>query len=267
MAFRSALITGASSGIGEALARALPRGAALLLTGRDRDRLAKLAQDLASPERTVRIVAADLTEAEGRRAVIAAAESAAVDLVVNNAGIGQLGRVIDNPETRESEMVLVNVLATVEISRGLLPGMLRRAESSVEGDEGGRAGQRAGLINVASAAAFAPMPYFATYAATKAFLLHYTEALAEELSGRPIDVLALCPGATQTRFFARAGVEKPSFTTVHTPERVAREALQALGHRTVHVVGPGNYLATAAMRFLPRRFVTAAIETAMQKWR
>jgi short-subunit dehydrogenase len=262
MAFRSALITGASSGIGEALARGLPHGTGLLLAGRDRDRLAKLAQDLASAERTVRIVAADLTETEGRKAVIAAAESAEVDLVVNNAGIGQLGRVIDNPEARESEMVLVNVLATVEIARGLLPGMLRRAEATAP-----RGGTRAGLINVASAAAFAPMPYFATYAATKAFLLHYTEALAEELSGRPIDVLALCPGATQTRFFARAGVEKPGFTTVHTPERVAREALQALGHRNVHVVGPGNYLATAAMRFLPRRFVTAAIETAMQKWK
>jgi hypothetical protein len=266
MAFRSALITGASSGIGEALARALPRMTTLLLTGRDRDHLAKLAQDLTSAERLVRTVVADLTLAEGRQAVIAAAESAEVDLVVNNAGIGQLGRVIDNPESRESEMVLVNVLASVEITRSLLPGMLRRAESSAQQDEK-PAGQRAGLINVASAAAFAPMPYFATYAATKAFLLHYTEALAEELSDRPIDVLALCPGATQTRFFARAGVEKPSFTTVHTPERVAREALQALGHRNVHVVGPGNYLATAAMRFLPRRFVTAAIETAMQKWR
>jgi short-subunit dehydrogenase len=258
MAFKSALITGASSGIGEALARGLPRSTALLLTGRDRDRLAKLAQDLASGERMVRIVVADLTEAEGRKAVIAAAESAEIDLLINNAGIGQLGRVIDNPEARESEMVLVNVLATVEIARSLLPGMLRRAESE---------NTRAGLINVASAAAFAPMPYFATYAATKAFLLHYTEAVAEELSGRAIDVLALCPGATQTQFFARAGVEKPGFTSVHTAERVAREALQALGHRTVHVVGPGNYLATAALRFLPRRFVTAAVESVMQRWK
>jgi len=258
MAFRSALITGASSGIGEAFARGLPRATALLLAGRDRDRLSKLAHELASPGRVVRIVTADLSDDQERGAAIAAAESAEVDLVVNNAGIGKLGRVIDNPATRESEIVLVNTLAPVELCRALLPGMLRRAENS---------GSRAGLINVSSAAAFAPMPFFATYAASKTFLLNYTEALAEELSDRPIDVLALCPGATRTRFFERAGIEKTGFTTVHEPERVAREALQALGHRTVHIVGPGNYLATAAMRLLPRRMVTHAVESVIQKWR
>ena len=258
MGYKSALITGASSGIGAAFARGLPRTTELLLTGRDRDRLATVAQELTSPGRTVRTVIADFTDAAGRDSVIAAAESAAVDLVINNAGIGRLGKVIDNPAPRESEMVLANVLAPVEICRGLIPGMLRRAEA---------AQGRAGIINVSSAAAFAPMPFFATYAASKAFLLHYTEALAEELSDRPIDVLALCPGATKSRFFERAGIEKPGFTTVHDPERVVREALQALGHRTVHIVGPGNYLATAAMRLLPRRVVTQAVETVMQKWR
>lgn len=258
MAYRSALITGASSGIGAAFARGLPRTTELLLAGRDRDRLTALAQELTSPERIVRTVIADLAEAASRESVAAAAESAAVDLLINNAGIGKLGRVIDNPAERESAIVLVNALAPVELCRALLPGMLRRAET---------AGTRAGVINVSSAAAFAPMPFFATYAASKTFLLNYTEALAEELSDRPIDVLALCPGATKTRFFERAGIEKPGFTTVHEPERVAREGLQALGHRIVHIVGPGNYLATAAMRFLPRRMVTHAVETVMQKWR
>ena len=198
------------------------------------------------------------TDPAGRESVAAAGESAAVDLVINNAGIGKLGRVIDNPAERESAIVQVNVLAPVELCRALLPGMLSRAES---------AGTRAGLINVSSAAAFAPMPFFATYAASKTFLLNYTEALAEELSDRPIDVLALCPGATRTRFFERAGIEKTGFPTVHEPERVAREGLQALGHRTVHIVGPGNYLATAAMRLLPRRMVTQVAETVIQKWR
>ena len=258
MDYRSALITGASSGIGEAFARVLPRAAALLLTGRDHDRLAKLAQELALNGRPVKMVLADLNTVEGRRAVIGAAETASVDLVINNAGIGRLGRVLENPEDREAEMVQVNVAAPVEITRALLPGMLRQARA---------AGRRCGLINVASAAAFQPMPYFATYAATKAFLLHYTEALAEELDKEPIDILALCPGATETRFFARAGVEKPAFTTVHPPERVAREGLQSLGQRTVHIVGPGNYLASTAVRFLPRRLVTAAVETVMHKWK
>jgi len=256
MAFRSALITGASSGIGEAFARGVPRTTALLLAGRDRDHLTKLAHELASPGRLVRIVAADLIDAAGRESVIAAAESAEVDLVINNAGIGRLGRVIENPPERESEIVKVNALAPVEICRALIPGMLRRAETTQA---------RAGLINVSSAAAFTPMPFFATYAASKAFLLHYTEALAEELSDKPIDVLALCPGATKTKFFERAGIEKLGLT-MHEPERVVREALQALGHRNVHIVGPGNYLATAAMRFLPRRMVTAAVESVTRKW-
>jgi len=256
MAFRSALITGASSGIGEAFARGLPRDTALLLAGRDRDHLTRLAHELTSPGRVVRIVAADLSEDSERGAAIAAAESAGVDLVINNAGVGKLGRVIENTPERESEMVKVNALTPVEICRALIPGMLRRAEATQS---------RAGIINVSSAAAFQPMPFFATYAASKAFLLHYTEALAEELSDRAIDILALCPGATKTRFFERAGIEHLGFS-MHEPERVVREGLQALGHRTVHIVGPGNYLATAAMRFLPRRIVTAAVETVTRKW-
>jgi short-subunit dehydrogenase len=256
MAFRSALITGASSGIGEAFARGLPRGTALLLAGRDRDRLSKLAQELTSPGRVVRIVTADLSDDQERGAAIAAAESAEVDLVINNAGIGRLGRVIENTPERESEIVKVNALTSVEVCRALIPGMLRRAEAKQT---------RGGVINVSSAAAFGPMPFFATYAASKAFLLHYTEALAEELSDRPIDVLALCPGATKTRFFERAGIDHLGFS-MHEPDRVVREGLQALGHRTVHIVGPGNYLATAAMRFLPRRIVTAAAESVTRKW-
>ena len=258
MTYQSALITGASSGIGAAFARALPRATALLLTGRDRDRLNALAQELGLNGRTVRTLIADLNTAEGREAVVGAAEIARVDLLINNAGLGRLGRVVDNMAAREAEMVQVNIAAPVEITRGLLPDMLRWARES---------SQRAGIINVASAAAFAPMPTFATYAASKTFLLNYTEALAEELSTEPIDVLALCPGATDTRFFNRAGVEKPGLTPMHTPERVAAEGLRYLGSARVHVVGPTNYFASLAMRLLPRRFVTAAAETTLQKWK
>src|SRR3954468_7445392 len=150
MAFRSALITGASSGIGEAFARGLPRATALLLAGRDRDLLTKLAHELASPGRMVRIVTADLSDDSERGSVIAAAESAEIDLVINNAGVGRLGRVIENTPERESEMVKVNALAPVEICRALIPGMLRRAESK----QNQAAPRRAGIINVSSAAAF-----------------------------------------------------------------------------------------------------------------
>lgn len=258
MIFRHALITGASSGIGAAFARALPKSTALLLTGRDREKLAQLAAELALSDRPVRTVAADLSNADGRRALIHAAEEQPIDLLINNAGIGWLGPVIDSPPEREAEMVQVNMAAPVELTRALLPGMVRRARERHE---------RAGVIFVASAAAFMPIPLFATYAASKAFLLHYAEALAEELDHAPVDVLALCPGATKTRFFDRANVAASAVpTTAHDAERVAREGLQALGRRPVHVVGPGTYLATTAARFLPRRLVTAAAERAMRRW-
>jgi short-subunit dehydrogenase len=257
MPYRHALITGASSGIGAALARALPKSTGLLLTGRDREKLAQLAAELALNDRPVRTIVADLSHADGRRALIHAAEEQPIDLLINNAGLGWLGPVIDNPPEREAEMVQVNAAAPIELTRALLPGMIRRARDHNE---------RAGLIFVASAAAFMPIPLFATYAASKAFLLHYAEALAEELGSAPVDVLALCPGATKTRFFERANVGPSGVPVTHDPDRVAREGLQALGRRLVHVVGPGTYLATAAARFLPRRLVTAAAERAMRRW-
>jgi short-subunit dehydrogenase len=256
MTYRCALITGASSGIGEAFARALPKSTDLLLTGRDRAKLTHLASELANAERSVRSIAADLATAEGRQAVIAFAEGQPVDLLVNNAGIACLGPVAENPPERETEMAQLNMVAPVELTRALLPGMLHRAS----------AGRRGGLIFVASAAAFMPVPLFATYAASKAFLLHYAEALAAELSDAAVDVLALCPGATQTRFFERARIARANLPPMHDAGRVAREGLQALGHRVVHVVGPGNYLATAAARFLPRRLVVAAAERAVRRW-
>jgi short-subunit dehydrogenase len=256
MTYRCALITGASSGIGEAFARALPRSTALLLTGRDRARLSHLSAELANADRPVRSIAADLATAEGRQSVIAFAADQPVDLLINNAGVGHLGPVAGNPPERESEMAQLNVVAPVEITRALLPRILAQADAK----------RRGGLIFVASAAAFVPIPLFATYAASKAFLLHYAEALAEELSEAPVDVLALCPGATRTRFFERAHVARGNLPPLHEPDRVAREGLQALGRRVVHVVGPGNYLATAAARFLPRRLVAAAAERAMKRF-
>lgn len=256
MTYRCALITGASSGIGEAFARALPKSTALLLTGRDRARLAQLAGELATADRPVSSIAADLATIEGRQSVISFAADQPIDLVINNAGIGYLGPVAENPPEREIEMVQLNMAAPTQITRALLPGMLKRCDAA----------RRGGIIFVASAAAFMPLPLFATYAASKAFLLHYAEALAGELSGSPIDVLALCPGATRTRFHERAKIGRSGLHQMHEPERVVREGLQALGRRTVHVVGSRNYLATAVPRLLPRRFVTAAAERALRRW-
>ena len=195
----------------------------MLLTGRDRAKLAHLAAELADADRPVRSVAADLATAEGRQAVIGFAEGQPIDLLINNAGVGHARarswtiRRSANRRWRSSTWC-----APVELTRALLPGMLKRA---------GEASGRGGLIFVASAAAFMPIPLFATYAASKAFLLHYAEALAEELSDAPVDVLALCPGATRTRFFERANIAAHSTVPAPMHERRSGGARGVAGPR------------------------------------
>ena len=251
-----ALVTGATSGIGEAFAKALPKETDLFLTGRNEARLAELAETLGGAGRRVETFAADLAGPAGRAAVIERASALPLDLLINNAGLGYLDRVIDNTAEAEREMVEVNCLATVELTRALLPGMLARAEGQ---------GRRAGVIVVASAAAFTPLPYLATYAATKAFDLFYAEALAGELAGAPVDVLALCPGGTRTDFFARAGFGRLP-PLMATPEHVAREGLAALGRRPVHVVGAANRASVFAGRLLPRFVARLGVRRAMRRF-
>ena len=246
MTYRSALITGASSGIGAAIAAALPVETGLVLTGQDPARLDAVEAGLAAAGRPLETVVADLSGDSGRRQVIERAEAAAVDLLVCNAGLGRLGRVVDNAPEIEREMVEVNVVATVVLTRALLPEMIERARAQE---------RRAGVIIVASVAGFLTLPYFATYAATKAFDLHYAEALAGELAAEPVDVLALCPGATKTAFGARAGMPASTFERGDSAAGVAQAALAALGRRPVHVIGAGNRMNTLFPRLLPRAVV------------
>lgn len=240
--FEAALITGATSGIGEAIARALPATTALRLTGRDAGRLAALAAELGNAGRPVATFAADLAKRGEQDAMIAWAASAPIDLLVNNAGFGRFGPALEGGE-RDRAMIELNLLTPIALAQALLPGMIAGARAT---------GRRAGLINVASMVGFFPWPYFATYAASKAFLVSWTEALAAELGDDPIDVLALCPGATATKFHERAGYAGMPGWGGHLPDRVAREALAALGRRPVYVVGTTNRIAVAAMRHLPR---------------
>lgn len=251
-----ALITGASSGIGAAFARLLPRTTGLLLSGRDEARLAALRDELAAEGRTVETLTADLATEAGRAALIEGCWERPVDLLINNAGFGRYGAFTENPAEVEAEMVLVNCLAPVAVTRALLPGMVERARAS---------GRRAGLIVVASTAAFFPLPRLATYTATKAFDLSFAESLAGELAGEPVDVLALCPGATRTAFFERAGMDGAGSTLTAAPEKVAREGLAALGRRPVHIVGAANRLAAAAARRMPRTLVRAGASRAMTR--
>ena len=228
MTHRFALVTGASSGIGACFARALPTATSLLLTARNAEALTRMRDELAAPGRVVEVIAADLATDEGRSSVIAKAMALEIDLLINNAGVGPFGAVLENDPAFERATVELNVVAPVVLTRALLPGMLDRAAVS---------GRRAGLILLSSQLAFQPVPFVTTYGASKSFLLAYGEGLAAELKGRMADVLVLCPGATRTGFGRRAGFEYGSLPGAADPMDVARAGLSALGRRTVHVHG------------------------------
>lgn len=252
--YRCALVTGATSGIGAAFAHALPPATGLLLTGRNEQALAAAVRDLGRPGRMVETIAADLTVPAERERVVARASEIDVDLFINNAGIGHLGAVLDQPAEAERQVIELNVVAMAALTRALLPGMITRAK---------RDGTRAGLIVVSSTTAFAPVPYFTTYAASKVFALYYAEGLAEELRGEPVDVLALCPGATRTKFGDRAGFSPGILPGAADPDSVAHEALAALGRRTVLVTGRANRMAFDPL-LLPHRVATGSLGRVMR---
>lgn len=238
MPYRTALVTGATKGIGAAFARALPRSTGLLLVARHEDGLAAMRDETTWPGRQVETVAADLATAEGRRAVAAAAERVGVDLLINNAGTGPFGRVVDNPPEAEETTVELNAVAVAVLTRALLPGMIGRARAE---------GRRGGVILVSSTTAFQPVPLLATYAATKSFVLAYGEALAAELEGEPVDIQVLCPGPTRTGFGRRTGLPVGRLPGAEDPMAVARGSLAALGYSRVHVRGTGTRAALAPL--------------------
>lgn len=224
--YQRALITGATSGIGEAFAEILPATTNLILTGRDADKLAALEERLAHKGREISILEADLRLPDDREKLIERGETLGVDLFVNNAGLGHFSHFTKTSTDDEAAMVEVNVVAVHALTHALLPGMIERAKNDK---------RRAGLIIVSSVVGHLPLPFFATYAATKAFDLALAEGLAEELSGEPVDILALCPGATATDFQARAGAPMDMFDRAESATSVARKGMRALGHRRVLV--------------------------------
>ena len=244
---RCALVTGATGGIGEAFARTLPPETSLLLAGRDADKLAAMGEEFLGRATTV---VADLATAEGLDRVVEAAEAAGCDLLINNAGLGLSGDFLDVPLKDQVATVRVDVEAVLALIHRLVPGMVDRAESE---------GTRAGLINVASSLAFLPVPTFATYAASKAFILSFTESFAAEMSGRPIDVLVACPGATKTSFAQRAGYRGPTIPGAMSPDKVAAASLAALGRQSTVVIGPASAAAFAPVAFARSAFGQAFV--------
>jgi short-subunit dehydrogenase len=242
-----ALITGASAGIGMAMARELAAGGTnLVLTARRRDRLVGLAGELSARHgiRTL-VCVADLAQPLGPQEIFSFTEDKgiAVDLLVNNAGFGAYGEFQNIRLDRLIEMTHVNVTAVVHMTHLYLPGMMAR-----------RGGD---ILIVASAAAFQPVPYITTYAATKAFDLYFAEGLAEEVRPYGIHVCALCPGSTETEFFQVAGQRNHTRRAPETAKKVAQVGLAALAAGKISVIsGFTNWIGAETVRIVPRRLVT-----------
>ena len=216
------LITGATGGIGEALAKLFAsRGYDLVLTARGAEKLGRLAGLLADQHHVrTEILTVDLASPAGPDQVLRQVESKSidVDVLVNNAGFGTFGPFADADLSAELGQIQVNVTALTHLTKAFLPGMLRRG--------------RGRILNVASTAAFQPGPMMAVYYATKAYVLSFSEALANELQGSGVTVTCLCPGPTRTDFMARAKMGDPAVlarsSVMMDPDDVARKGLDGL---------------------------------------
>jgi short-subunit dehydrogenase len=242
-----AVVTGASAGIGKALAEELARGGTnLVLTARRRERLESLAQELREKYKIeTKSFVADLTDASAPQQIFDFTETQGltISLLINNAGFGQYGEFHTVEVERLLEMVQVNCSAVLHLTRLYLPGMVAKRSGDV--------------LIVASTASFQAVPYISTYAATKVFDLFLAEGLAEEMKPHGVRVCAVCPGTTTSEFHEVAGHPSHSKGRDQSAETVARNGLKALAAGKSYVIsGLGNYLGAQSERLVPRRLVT-----------
>lgn len=242
---RTALVTGASSGIGAAFALALARrGYNVVLVARRADRLEAVAETIAMTlGRKAHVLVADLAvpEAPDRMVRALAERGITVDLLVNNAGVAYYEAFSEMPREQAMAMVQLNVTALTAMSHAFLPGMAERGRGAV--------------VNIASTAALQPIPYGAVYAASKSYVLSFSEALAEELAPQGVQVLCVCPGSTESEIHGTSGVDPAvvRLAPMMSAEAVAEESLRALdaGKRVI-VPGPMNEAHAWLTRMLPR---------------
>ena len=255
----TALVTGASGGIGAELAREYARhGHALVLVARSRAALEALAEQLRSTHSVpVRTIVMDLAAGGAADRLVAELDSARVqvDVLVNNAGFALYGAFAETDWEKEAEMVQLNVVTLTALTKKLLPGMLSR--------------RRGRILNVARTAGFLPGPLMAVYYATKAYVLSFSEALAEEVRGTGVSVTALCPGPTRTGFQARASMEASRLVNgkrLPDAAEVSREGYEG-AERGAAVVIPGfqNRVQVGLVRFLPRSMVSRMVHRAQER--
>jgi len=241
-----ALVTGASSGIGEALARRLAaRGHPLVLVARRKERLEALATSLRAAHGVdVRVEACDLAAPDAARTLMAALGGAPVEILVNNAGYGMQGRFVDMAMSDVEKMVRLNVLALTDLTQQMAREMVARKQGMI--------------LNVSSSAAFLPSPYVSAYAATKAYVMSFSEALRHELRGTGVSLTTLYPGITRTEFNDVAGAKTPSVLdfSILSADAVAVAGLEALWARRRAVIpGVVNKLNALFSVLLPRGLV------------
>jgi short-subunit dehydrogenase len=238
-----ALITGASAGLGAEFARQLARrGTRLVLVARREDRLRTLADEVGN----ARVIAMDLSAHDAVERLVADLDAAGaeVELLINNAGFGQIGRFVSLDARRQREMIDLNIGTLTDLCRLIAPRMIERKSG--------------GILNIASTAAFQPGPNMAVYFATKAYVLSFTEALHEELKPHGVHVSALCPGPTRTEFGDVAGFGGNGMfdrIAMEAPAVVAAGLAGLARNKAVVVPGAINKIGAASTRFAPRSVV------------
>lgn len=250
----TAVVTGASSGLGESFARHLSRrGYDVVLVARRADKLEALRRELVQCGHHPTVVVADVREPAGRAAIFDAVAERPLNLWVNNAGLGCVRAGVECEEDDVTSVLRTNIEALSLLSIAAAKRLSER---------------RGGVIvNVASTAAFSPTPTMATYGASKAFVLSFSEALREELRASGVRVCVVCPGALETEFHGRAGLEMPPKLLVRAADPCARAAIEAaLRGEDLYVDGALNRAVTAFARFAPRRWVQRVSARAMGVW-
>ena len=243
------LITGASGGIGYELAKLFARAKHdLVLVARSADKLTQVASELEAVGVTVQTIALDLATAPAPKFVFdqVQREGIAIDILINNAGFGAFGEFANMPEEEILGQIQLNIIALTELTRLFLPRMIARGSGRI--------------MNVASTAGFQPGPLMAVYYATKAYVISFSEAIANEVQHSGVTVTCLCPGATHTGFAQRARNDKSRLFQqlgAMSVEKVALDGYRAVMEgRTLAISGAHNWLMVQSSRFAPRRMVT-----------
>lgn len=253
---KTALITGASGGIGEAFARVFAREKwNLVLVARSADKLMRLANDLQAQHGvTVQVLVKDLALPNAPDELLADLRGTQVDALVNNAGYATYGPFVEVALKTELDEIQLNVATLTHLTKLFLPGMIARGDGKI--------------LNVASTAAFFPGPLMAVYYATKGYVLSFSEALAEELRGTGVTVTALCPGPTESGFQQRAAMTDSKLVQngLMSSQQVAEQGYRAMMRgQVIHVNGLRNRIQTMLPRFLPRGMVRRMVKQAQER--